>query len=75
MTNSFKSISAFTIMISCVAVCASQNLSKSNREKVIEQKADSVLKLMTLDEKIGQMNQYNGDWEASLRTKKDGWQS
>ncbi len=72
MTNSFKSICAFTIMISCVAVCASQNLSKSNREKTIEQKVDSVLKLMTLDEKIGQMNQYNGDWEATGPITKDG---
>jgi beta-glucosidase len=35
------------------------------QRKTIDQKVDSVLKLMTLDEKIGQMNQYNGDWEAT----------
>jgi len=29
------------------------------------QKADSVLSLMTLEEKIGQMNQYNDDWLAT----------
>ena len=33
--------------------------------KTIDQKVDSVLKLMTLDEKVGQMNQYNGDWDAT----------
>ena len=27
-----------------------------------EQRVDSVLKLMTLDEKIGQLNQYTGNW-------------
>ncbi|HVZ96518.1 MAG TPA: glycoside hydrolase family 3 N-terminal domain-containing protein [Chitinophagaceae bacterium] len=33
--------------------------------KTIDRKVDSVLKLMTLDEKVGQMNQYNGDWDAT----------
>ena len=40
--------------------------------KTIDQKVDSVLKLMTLDEKIGQMNQYNGDWDATGPITKDG---
>lgn len=30
--------------------------------KTIDQRVDSVLKLMTLEEKVGQMNQYTGDW-------------
>ncbi len=30
-----------------------------------ELKIDSLLKLMTLDEKVGQMNQYNGFWEVT----------
>jgi beta-glucosidase len=33
------------------------------QKKSIDQRVDSVLKLMTLDEKIGQMNQYSGPWE------------
>jgi beta-glucosidase len=33
------------------------------QKKSIEQRVDSVMKLMTLDEKIGQMNQYSGVWE------------
>lgn len=32
------------------------------QKKTIDQKVDSVLKLMTLEEKIGQMNQYSGPW-------------
>ena len=33
------------------------------QKKTIDQRVDSVLKLMTLDEKVGQMNQYSGPWE------------
>jgi beta-glucosidase len=43
-----------------------------NAQNTIDQKVDSVLKLMTLDEKIGQMNQYNGDWAATGPITKDG---
>ncbi|MBK8785953.1 MAG: glycoside hydrolase family 3 C-terminal domain-containing protein [Chitinophagaceae bacterium] len=35
------------------------------QKKTIDQRVDSVLKLMTLDEKIGQLNQYNDDWNAT----------
>jgi beta-glucosidase len=35
------------------------------QRKTIDQRVDSVLKLMTLDEKVGQMNQYNGPWGAT----------
>nr|WP_319398183.1 beta-glucosidase BglX [uncultured Carboxylicivirga sp.] len=34
-------------------------------DAVIEHKVDSVLSLMTLDEKIGQMNQYSGNFAAT----------
>lgn len=34
----------------------------SAQKKTIEQRVDSVLKLMTLEEKAGQLNQYSGDW-------------
>lgn len=42
------------------------------QRKTIPQKVDSVLRLMTLEEKIGQMNQYNGDWEATGPITKEG---
>lgn len=35
------------------------------QRKTIDQRVDSVLKLMTLEEKVGQMNQYNGPWAAT----------
>ncbi|WP_026705368.1 beta-glucosidase BglX [Flavobacterium soli] len=38
----------------------------------IEQRVDSILNLMTLEEKVGQMNQYNGFWEVTGPVPKDG---
>ncbi|HRZ20669.1 MAG TPA: glycoside hydrolase family 3 N-terminal domain-containing protein, partial [Bacteroidales bacterium] len=35
------------------------------QESTFDRKADSVLRLMTLEEKAGQMNQYNDDWNAT----------
>ncbi len=41
--------------------------------KNIDHKVDSVLKLMTIDEKIGQMNQYTSDWnDATGPITRDG---
>jgi len=33
--------------------------------KTIQQQVDSVLQLMTLEEKVGQLNQYTGDWDEA----------
>jgi len=68
----FKHIGFFLIVISQSSLCAAQNQPASRSSKTSDQKADSVLQLMTLDEKIGQMNQYNGDWEATGPITKDG---
>ena len=38
----------------------------------LDQKVDSLLKLMTLEEKIGQMNQYNGFWDLTGPAPSDG---
>jgi beta-glucosidase len=43
-------------------VSASLSFHALAQKKTIDQKVDSVLRLMTLDEKIGQMNQYSGVW-------------
>ncbi|HEV8286838.1 MAG TPA: beta-glucosidase BglX [Chitinophagaceae bacterium] len=69
-----KILSLFVLLIATAQffVCAAQNQPRNNRVKTIDQKVDSVLKLMTLDEKIGQMNQYNGDWDATGPITKDG---
>lgn len=41
------------------------NETPDNSEKLLKKKADSVLALMTLDEKIGQLNQFSGDGELT----------
>jgi len=55
-----------------LAVFLVLSLQGLGQKKTIAQKVDSVLRLMTLEEKVGQMNQYNGDWEATGPITKDG---
>ncbi|MBL7732699.1 MAG: glycoside hydrolase family 3 C-terminal domain-containing protein [Chitinophagaceae bacterium] len=40
-------------------------LTSHGQKKTVDQRVDSVLRLMTLEEKVGQMNQYNGPWAAT----------
>ena len=47
------------------------NNTKSNID-IINMKVDSLLNIMTLDEKIGQMNQYNGFWDVTGPSPKNG---
>src|SRR5436309_7099627 len=42
------------------------------QKKTIDQKVDSVLKLMTLEEKVGQLNQYSGNWAHTGPITEDG---
>src|ERR1035437_308934 len=46
---------------------------KSKEEAIIDQKVDSVLRLMTLDEKIGQMVLYSSDWDVTGPSLKKGY--
>ncbi len=48
------------------------NFSNNSKKLPIDRKVDSVLALMTLEEKVGQMNQYNGFWEVTGPVPKDG---
>ncbi len=41
-------------------------------DDIIEKKIDSLLSLMTLEEKIGQMNQYNGFWDLTGPEPEEG---
>jgi len=59
---SIKMILALTLPV-CLFACKAQVGSKSQGE--YNSKVDSVLSLMTLDEKIGQLNQYTGNWQAT----------
>ena len=62
-------IIGFLFLISCTSTKQS-NSSKTTTS--IDKKVDSLLKLMTLEEKIGQLNQYNGFWEITGPTPKEG---
>ncbi len=52
--------------------CNDNNKKEIKTNKTIAQKVDSLLALMTLKEKIGQMNQYNGFWDATGPSPKNG---
>mgnify|MGYP003794275557 CR=1 FL=1 len=65
------------IMISIILFlsgCESSNQSSElyDSKDEIDKKVDSVLSLMTLQEKIGQMNQYNGFWNVTGPEPKEG---
>lgn len=53
------------INISVLFIAVMQLNMVAAQQKLINQKVDSVLRLMTLEEKIGQLNQYNDDWKAT----------
>ena len=52
--------------------CQTNINSSNNRTDIINKKVDSLLGIMTLDEKIGQMNQYNGFWDVTGPAPKNG---
>lgn len=66
----FTSLIALLILISCKSSLKAVTSRSDKRD--IDTKVDSVLQLMTLDEKIGQLNQYNGFWEITGPIPKDG---
>src|ERR1700755_1013142 len=61
--NSLKSICILLLLATANSAFAQQD--------AIDQKVNALLAKMTLEEKIGQLNQYNGDWEATGPVTKD----
>jgi len=66
MFSCFRRVVAAGLVASTALAVAPAYAQKSKRKtslprKTIEQRVDSVLALMTLDEKVGQLNQYTGD--------------
>ena len=60
-----KTILTLCITVFLVIGCNTSDIDKLNQKTSnINKKVDSVLALMTLQEKIGQMNQYNGFLEC-----------
>jgi len=58
------------ILFCLIGIFSSTNIA-SAQKLTVKQKVDALLKRMTLAEKIGQLNQYNGDWEATGPVTKD----
>ena len=67
-----------TAAIACIVSCGSPKKIDNINNKIMVpspikyDSVESLLKQMTLDEKIGQMNQYSGFWNATGPTPKDG---
>ncbi|QBN20349.1 beta-glucosidase BglX [Flavobacterium nackdongense] len=53
-------------------VTQAQNKSHLDKSKPTEERIDLLMKQMTLEEKVGQMNQYNGFWEVTGPAPKGG---
>ena len=68
-----KIIPLFIMTIVAMACKNNNEISAENyKDDNITSKIDSLLKLMTIEEKVGQMNQYNGFWDLTGPSPKEG---
>ncbi|MDI1255611.1 MAG: beta-glucosidase BglX [Flavobacterium sp.] len=61
--------------ISILFISLSMNAQKKSwldKSKTLEQRIDLLMKEMTIEEKVGQMNQYNGFWDVTGPAPKSG---
>jgi len=65
----------FTILalLASVILTACKQTSQTAEDKRIEFKVDSVMRMMTLDEEIGQMVLYSSDWDVTGPSLKKGY--
>lgn len=64
-----------TIVLLAILSFYNGNAQKKNsmqKKQEIEQKVEKLLAKMTLEEKVGQMNQYNGFWDVTGPSPKEG---
>ena len=54
-----------TILLFSIQCQHTESTNSKNKDQEIEQKVDSIIKIMTIEEKVGQMNQYNGFWDVT----------
>ncbi len=60
-----KGLKILTLLFLGAGFLHAQNSGISSSVEDVEKKVDSVLALMTLEEKVGQMIQYNGSWDLT----------
>lgn len=67
-----KTTTISILTLFAVTTMNAQNKSHLDKTKPIEERIDLLMKQMTLEEKVGQMNQYNGFWEVTGPAPKGG---
>lgn len=70
--TTIKYVLAASVVAAISCTSAKQGKFTNNNKLPIDRKVDSVLTLMTLEEKVGQMNQYNGFWEVTGPAPQNG---
>ena len=68
--KNINTVLGLLFVFSFLPLFSSAQLASNTTE--IDKKVDELLKKMTLEEKVGQMNQYNGFWEITGPAPKDG---
>lgn len=69
---------ALIVLVALACACGKPSSSawKSySGDKHIERKVDSLISMMTLEEKIGQMTQYSADWDVTGPVMKSDWET
>ena len=66
--RTIPAISLISIMI--ITGCKNQ---PADKENIYESKADSIIKLMTLEEKVGQLNLLTSDWSSTGPNMRNDW--
>jgi beta-glucosidase len=67
-----KIITAGVFTLITIGTMNAQKSPHLDKTKPIEERIDLLMKQMTLEEKVGQMNQYNGFWEVTGPAPKGG---
>src|SRR6187402_3197896 len=67
-----KKITTGIFILITIGTMNAQKQAHLDKTKPIEERVDLLLKQMTLEEKVGQMNQYNGFWEVTGPAPKGG---
>ncbi|TBN16582.1 beta-glucosidase BglX [Hyunsoonleella pacifica] len=73
MNSNLKRFFYTLVIITCMSCNNKSNTTIiSSEELEIREKVDSLIQIMTLKEKIGQMNQYNGFWDVTGPVPEEG---